>query len=146
MFYDASLSGSGKLSCASCHSPDAAYGPPNDLAVQLGGADMKQTGFRAAPSLRYLEHTPNFSIGPNPEMADNDPVPLDPTAPSGVATPAVNVKVASIAKATADAAARAAAEASTTMATPTRSRARRLDRCSIRTRWTITAPWSCWIG
>ena len=111
MFYDASLSGSGKLSCASCHSPDAAYGPPNDLAVQLGGADMKQTGFRAAPSLRYLEHTPNFSIGPNPEMADNDPVPLDAAAPPGAAMPATNVKVASVAKATADAAARAAAEA-----------------------------------
>jgi cytochrome c peroxidase len=111
MFYDASLSSSGKLSCASCHSPEAAYGPPNDLAVQLGGVDMKRTAFRAAPSLRYLEHTPNFSIGPNPEMADNDPVPLDPAASPGPAVPAANVKVASIAKATADAAARAAAEA-----------------------------------
>jgi cytochrome c peroxidase len=111
MFYDASLSSSGKLSCASCHSPEAAYGPPNDLAIQFGGVDMKHTSFRAAPSLRYLEHTPNFSIGPNPEMADNDPVPLDPNAPTGPAMPTANVRVASIAKATTDAAARAAAEA-----------------------------------
>jgi cytochrome c peroxidase len=27
IFYDPSLSSSGKLSCASCHSPDHAYGP-----------------------------------------------------------------------------------------------------------------------
>jgi cytochrome c peroxidase len=111
MFFDMSLSGSGQLSCASCHSPDLAYGPPNDRAVQLGGVDMTRSAFRAVPSLRYLEHTPNFSIGPNPEMADNDPVPLDSGAPAGPALPAANVKVASIAKATADAAARAAAEA-----------------------------------
>jgi cytochrome c peroxidase len=111
MFFDPSLSSSGKMSCASCHSPDAAYGPPNDLAVQLGGADMKHPGIRAVPSLRYLEHTPNFSIGPNPEMADNDPVPLDTGAPTGPVLPTSDVKVASVAKATTDPAARAAAEA-----------------------------------
>ncbi|WP_024507167.1 cytochrome c peroxidase [Bradyrhizobium sp. ARR65] len=110
MFFDPSLSSSGQLACASCHSPAAAYGPPNDLAVQLGGPDLKRPGIRAVPSLRYLEHTPNFSIGPNQEMADNDPVPLDTSAPA-LPTPAGNVKVASVAKATADAAARAAAEA-----------------------------------
>jgi cytochrome c peroxidase len=111
MFFDPSLSSSGQLSCASCHSPQAAYGPPNDLAVQLGGPDMKRSGIRAVPSLRYLEHTPNFSIGPNPEMADNDPVPLDSGALPGPAMPAGDVKVASVAKATVDATARAAAEA-----------------------------------
>ena len=37
IFFDASLSGSGRMSCASCHSPAHAYGPPNGLAVQLGG-------------------------------------------------------------------------------------------------------------
>jgi cytochrome c peroxidase len=110
MFFDASLSSSGKMSCATCHSPDAAYAPANDLTVQLGGADMKHQGIRAVPSLRYLEHTPNFSIGPNPEMADNDPVPLD-SAPAALAMPASGVRVASVAKATTDAAARAAAEA-----------------------------------
>ncbi|NML45043.1 c-type cytochrome [Ramlibacter sp. G-1-2-2] len=57
-FFDASLSASGKQSCASCHSPEHAYGPPNALAVQLGGADMKHAGTRAVPSLRYLRRVP----------------------------------------------------------------------------------------
>jgi cytochrome c peroxidase len=111
MFYDPSLSRSGQLACASCHSPSSAYGPSNDLAVQLGGPDMKSAGIRAVPSLRYLEHTPNFSIGPNQEMADNDPVPLGNDAPAPVVEAAGNIKVASVAKANLDAAARAAAEA-----------------------------------
>jgi len=72
MFFDPSLSGSGQLSCASCHSPDHAYGAPNDLPVQLGGVDMQHYGTRAVPSLKYLEHTPNFSIGPTSEVPDND--------------------------------------------------------------------------
>ncbi len=71
---------------------------------------MKHSGIRAVPSLRYLEHTPTFSIGPNQEMADNDPVPLETGAPA-VAVPAGNTKVASVAKADLNAAARAAAEA-----------------------------------
>ncbi|MDH6151832.1 hypothetical protein OKW46_005822 [Paraburkholderia sp. WSM4179] len=49
------------MSCASCHSPEHAYGPPNCLAVQLGGADMRQPGTRSVPSLRYLSFTPLFS-------------------------------------------------------------------------------------
>jgi len=52
MFFDASLSASGKMSCASCHSPSHAYGPPNGLAAQLGGPDMRSQGTRAVPSLR----------------------------------------------------------------------------------------------
>lgn len=61
IFFDASLSASGRMSCASCHSPAHAYGPPNGLAVQPGGADMRQAGTRAVPSLRYLTFTPLFS-------------------------------------------------------------------------------------
>jgi cytochrome c peroxidase len=57
-FFDPSLSASGKQSCASCHSPMNAYGPPNGLAVQLGGADMTHHGTRAVPSLRYLRRVP----------------------------------------------------------------------------------------
>lgn len=110
MFFDPSLSGSGQLSCASCHSPAHAYGPPNDLVVQLGGPDLKRPGVRAVPSLRYLEHAPNFSIGPSPETADNDPPPPDDTTPAA-ATPAGQTKVASVAKADANKAALAAAEA-----------------------------------
>ncbi|WP_426408807.1 cytochrome-c peroxidase [Bradyrhizobium ganzhouense] len=72
IFFDASLSSSGALSCASCHSPDHAYGPPNDGPVMLGGADLSRQGARAVPSLTYLERHPNFSIGP--EKADDDNV------------------------------------------------------------------------
>ena len=60
IFFDASLSASGRLSCASCHDPAHAYAPGNGLAVQLGGADGNMAGYRATPSLRYLEHTPAF--------------------------------------------------------------------------------------
>ncbi|GGP24738.1 cytochrome-c peroxidase [Silvimonas amylolytica] len=61
MFYDVSLSGSGKVSCATCHSADHAYGPPNNLPVQMGGKDGNLAGTRAVPSLRYLQTVPNFS-------------------------------------------------------------------------------------
>jgi len=61
MFFDPGLSASGRQSCASCHSPGHAYGPPNDLAVQLGGPDLKTPGTRAVPSLRYLQAAPPFS-------------------------------------------------------------------------------------
>jgi cytochrome c peroxidase len=61
IFFDPSLSASGKMSCVSCHSPEHAYGPPNGLAVQLGGADLHRPGTRSVPSLRYLTFTPLFS-------------------------------------------------------------------------------------
>lgn len=72
IFFDPRLSASGKMSCASCHSPQRAYAPANALAVQLGGPDMKQQGIRAVPSLTYLERTPNFSIGPDQKPDDDD--------------------------------------------------------------------------
>jgi cytochrome c peroxidase len=59
MFYDPALSASGRMSCASCHSPAHAYGPPNGLAAQLGGPDLHSQGTRAVPTLRYvLNRTP----------------------------------------------------------------------------------------
>jgi cytochrome c peroxidase len=61
LFFDPSLSGSGKLACASCHSPQHAFGPPNALAVQLGGQDMHQQGMRAAPNIKYLQKVPSFT-------------------------------------------------------------------------------------
>jgi len=61
LFFDPAMSASGKLACASCHSPMHAYGPPNDLSVQLGGPEMNKTGVRAAPSLRYLQNVPPFT-------------------------------------------------------------------------------------
>src|SRR5690242_13747550 len=53
LFFDKSLSATGAMSCATCHDPDHAYGPSNDLAVQLGGLDGRTEGPRAVPSLRY---------------------------------------------------------------------------------------------
>lgn len=61
LFHATSLSASGRQSCASGHSPDHGYAPPNNLAVQLGGSDGVTPGTRAAPSLRYLQNVPPFT-------------------------------------------------------------------------------------
>jgi cytochrome c peroxidase len=71
IFFDASLSSSGKLSCASCHSPGHAYGPPSDGPVMFGGPKLSSQGARAAPSLTYLERQPEFSIGPDDTENEN---------------------------------------------------------------------------
>ena len=60
IFFDASLSSSGKLACASCHSPAHAYGPPGDAAGRCGGPELTRQGVRAVPSLMYLERQPQF--------------------------------------------------------------------------------------
>jgi cytochrome c peroxidase len=80
LFFDPGLSASGRLACASCHSPARAYGPPNDLAIQLGGPDLKSPGIRAVPSLAYtLNRTPIWSIeqpaDPNESIGDPDIAP-----------------------------------------------------------------------
>ena len=61
LFSDPSLSASGKIACATCHDPKLAFGPPNALAVQRGGSDLKRAGIRAVPSLRYLQSVPPFT-------------------------------------------------------------------------------------
>ena len=61
LFFDASLSASGRTACASCHDPAHAYGPPNSLPVQLAGPDGRTPGLRAAPSLRYVQKVPPFT-------------------------------------------------------------------------------------
>jgi len=60
LFFDTSLSGHGNMSCATCHDPAHAYGPPNSLAVQLG-SDPTRSGTRAVPSLRYKSMTPPYT-------------------------------------------------------------------------------------
>jgi len=60
IFMDQSLSASGKMSCATCHDPASYHAQTNNLAVQLGGANLDVPGFRAVPSLRYLNLTPAF--------------------------------------------------------------------------------------
>lgn len=75
LFHDQRLSGSGRLSCASCHDPERAYGPPGATAVVLGGAAGRASGYRAVPSLRYLYRQPPFTIGPD-TTADSDNAPV----------------------------------------------------------------------
>jgi cytochrome c peroxidase len=62
MFFDPSLSASGRLACANCHSPQYAYGPPPGMAIAKGGKHLDQLGTRAVPSLRYLQGIPSFSV------------------------------------------------------------------------------------
>lgn len=78
LFFDVRLSAFGNLSCASCHAPKFAYGPPNDRPTQLGGPALKSPGLRAAPSLRYLQTVPPFSEHHYEEGAD-DSVDQGPT-------------------------------------------------------------------
>jgi len=61
LFFDKSLSASASMACASCHDPAHFYGPPNDLAVQRGGIDGRQSGVRSVPSLRYTQAIPPFT-------------------------------------------------------------------------------------
>lgn len=61
LFADPALSGSGKMACTSCHDPANGFSSPNERAVQLGGKDMHQAGFRAVPSLKYLQAAPQFT-------------------------------------------------------------------------------------
>ena len=62
LFFDKSLSSSGQLACASCHSPANAYAAPRGAGpVMMGGPRTDQQGRRAVPSLRYLQHVPQFT-------------------------------------------------------------------------------------
>ncbi len=73
LFFDPSLSASGRLACSTCHDPAYGYASPSGMAVQLGGPDMSLPGTRAVPSLRYKEFTPPYA-----DVADN---------PDGVSAP-----------------------------------------------------------
>jgi cytochrome c peroxidase len=62
IFFDPTLSASGKLPCAGCHDPASAYAAPKTSgAVMSGGVNMDRPGLRTVPSLRYLSDTPRFS-------------------------------------------------------------------------------------
>ncbi len=61
LFFDPTLSASGRMACASCHDPAHGFGPPNAQAVQLGGKDLRTPGLRAVPSLTYLQDVPAFT-------------------------------------------------------------------------------------
>jgi cytochrome c peroxidase len=76
LFYDERLSGSGRMSCASCHDPAFAYGPVGSEPVVMGGPRGSTPGSRAVPSLRYLYSQPPFTIGPDIETGNDVPVAL----------------------------------------------------------------------
>lgn len=80
LFYDPSLSGSGRISCSSCHDPAHAYGPPGAASVMFGGTDMHSAGVRAVPSLRYLYRQPAFSIGADISAGNDSPPTLQQQA------------------------------------------------------------------
>jgi cytochrome c peroxidase len=61
LFNEPALSASGRMSCASCHDPAFGFTPANALPVQLGGADGRQPGTRAVPTLTYLQAAPPFN-------------------------------------------------------------------------------------
>jgi cytochrome c peroxidase len=62
LFFDETLSASGRLSCASCHDPANAYAaPPAAGVVVRGGPGADRPGVRTVPSLRYLTDTPRFA-------------------------------------------------------------------------------------
>ncbi|HTU40378.1 MAG TPA: cytochrome c peroxidase [Candidatus Aquilonibacter sp.] len=80
IFFDRSLSASGRMSCATCHDPRYAYGPPNASAVQYGGPNLKSPGYRAVPSLRYiLNYVPVWTYvratNPIEQFTETDEVP-----------------------------------------------------------------------
>lgn len=85
VFFDASLSSSGKLACAACHVPARAYGPPDGAPAVQGGPMLSVQGVRAVPSLMYLERQPSFSIGPDDDEAET--VSLTELAALGQAAP-----------------------------------------------------------
>jgi cytochrome c peroxidase len=93
IFFDTSLSGSGKLSCASCHDPANHYGPPTGSSIVYGGPDMHSPGVRAVPSLTYLSFQRNFYIGPDP-AGDSGVLPTLPQLAEAAQSAARVVKTA----------------------------------------------------
>jgi cytochrome c peroxidase len=61
LFFDVSLSASGRVACSSCHDPGHAFGPANDSPVQQAGGDGRRFGVRAVPSLMYTQGIPPFA-------------------------------------------------------------------------------------
>jgi cytochrome c peroxidase len=64
-FNDKTLSAGAHVSCASCHSPEAAHAAPNDLSVQWAGPLGDTQGLRASQSLRYLAKNTAFHFDEN---------------------------------------------------------------------------------
>ncbi len=87
IFFDANLSSSGQLSCASCHSPERFYGPSGAEPAVYGGPAGASQGARAVPSLMYLPNPSVFSIGPDPAGDEPAPVALPQLAAAALVVP-----------------------------------------------------------
>ena len=61
MFVDTGLSAGGRLSCASCHDPAAAFGPNARTSSPFSDGDPAHAGTRAIPSLRYAQFAIRFT-------------------------------------------------------------------------------------
>ena len=61
IFFDTTLSASGRTACATCHDPAHHWGPPNARAVQNARPAGTSPGARAVPSLGYAQDTPPFA-------------------------------------------------------------------------------------
>ncbi len=62
IFFDASLSASGQMSCATCHDPTNGHTQTNDLGTQLGGPGLDVQGKRLSMPASYLHTAPVFSV------------------------------------------------------------------------------------
>jgi len=61
MFSDPGLSSSGRLACANCHDPQAAFGPNASTPSPFSDGDPAHAGVRAIPSLRYAQFAGRFT-------------------------------------------------------------------------------------
>jgi cytochrome c peroxidase len=61
LFFDTTLSASGRTACSSCHDPRHDWAAPNARPVQLAGGAGTAPGARAVPSLKYAQDTPPFT-------------------------------------------------------------------------------------
>jgi len=87
IFFDSSLSASGRRSCASCHAPSTAYASA-DLPVGSDGV------VRTIPTLTYAYRAPNFGVG-----LDMNDVDEPPTTPPRSSVDRRDTKVAGAARA-----------------------------------------------
>ena len=60
IFFDQSLSASGRMSCATCHDPQWGHASPFTAPVALGGANLDVPGLRVPPAIRYLKFNTTF--------------------------------------------------------------------------------------
>jgi cytochrome c peroxidase len=61
LFNDTSLSASGRMACATCHVPEAAFSAPDPAPVRMGGPALDQPGTRMVPTLKYMASAPPFT-------------------------------------------------------------------------------------